>query len=91
MFVIGFYLLLTQVAHAANGKPSPEGTPETSPSIKPGKSVIFSASPTNERTTNMLAGLASSFCSTGITSGDFWIGGICGLVVIAGMRMVKPD
>lgn len=40
MFVIGFYLLLTQVAHVADGKPSPPDTPKPSPAIEPSKAVI---------------------------------------------------
>jgi hypothetical protein len=98
--VITLYFLSTQAAHAldgVDGKPSSPSIPETAkaptapPGVKPGKAVVAPGSPTNEKATNLLSGLASSICASAVTTGDFWVGVVCGLIVVAGMRMIKPD
>lgn len=99
MFAITCYLLVTQAANAADVPPSLPGKPPVSPpgnspvpppGIAPGQAVVAPAPPPNQSTKDFLGGLASTFCATAITSGSFWMGVMCGLIVIGGMKLTTP-
>ena len=98
ILVIGFSLLLTKAAYAADAKPSPPGTPGTPgtpgplPAKAPGKAVspvAPSATPTNQRFVNAIGGMASSVCANAITEGDFWLGVVCGFLVVFSIKMAE--
>lgn len=80
---------MTKAAYAADGKPSPPGTPGPLPAKAPGTAVSPSVTPTNQRILNTIGSMASYVCATAINEGDFWLGVACGVLVVCGMKMAE--
>ena len=82
-------------AHAADGKippkgPSPlPGTCEV-PSLPPNPNKLSALSAKNTKLTGkLISGLRAAFCGTPVTSGAYWVGLLCGVVVIAGIQFAR--
>ena len=90
-FMIGFGTMISlfgitifgpKLAAVAKETPkSPGGTPNTpSPASTP---------PVDPATAQKLSGAAASICAAAISSGNFLVGAICGLIVVGGILYVQ--
>lgn len=81
---IALNLLKVKAANAVDTAPKPPSNPG---GVQPQPSQNLP--PNNYLVKNGFAGLAAAFCSTAINSGSFWVGFLCGVVVLAGIGITK--
>ncbi len=75
-------LLSTQVAYAAD-VPNKVAPPTTPPAVV----TPVTGVPSTSR--KIGAGFTAAICSTAVHTGEFWVGVLCGLAVVAGIITVK--